>query len=94
MMEALRNAIFSQEPQARKSTIKDMAYGSGRSRTIPYRTFRLDHSTPVYRRAVPVTVIPQFKTVTIFTPTTVNAATKAFQTNVTGVSVRWPQGVK
>jgi len=94
MIEAIKNAVLAQEVQSRKSPIKDMAYQTGLSQTVPYRTYRLDRSTPVYRRGVPVVVIPRFKGLTLYTPTMVNASTKAFQTNVTGVAVAWPSIIK
>lgn len=94
MTETISNTLLVQEAQARKTPIKDLAYRTGNSQTMPYRTFRLNHSTPVYRRGVPVAVIPQFKSVTLFTPTAVNGATKGFQTNITGVSIAWPRAMK
>ena len=93
MIEAIKNTILA-EAQERKTAVKDMAYKTGLSQTVPYRTYRLDRSTPVYRRGVPVVVIPRFKGLTLYTPTTTNAASNAFQTNVTGVAVAWPSIIK
>ena len=82
--------IILQNEQPTNAPIKSLAYRSGNSSTMPYRTYRLDRATPVYRRGVPVVVLPRFKGLTFYTPTVINAATKAFQTNLTGVAVAWP----
>lgn len=73
------------------NNIQQMAYGSGSSQTSPYRTFRVERGKPVYRRGVQVTVTPQFKGLTIYSPTTANTPSPGFQKTTTNVAVVWPQ---
>jgi len=73
--------------QVPANNVKQMAYGQGTSTNSPYRTFRVERGKPVYRRGVQVIVTPQFKGLTLYSPTTTNVA---FKQTVTNTAIVWP----
>jgi len=82
--------FYEPEQKSGVHPVMQMAYGSGNSSTVPYRTFRHDRGKPVYRRGIQVTVTPQFKGLTIYSPTTVNTPSPGFRVAITSKAIVWP----
>jgi len=70
---------------------QQLAYKTGNSQTTEYRTYRHERGKPVYRRGVQVVVVPQFKGLTLWSPTTSNAAPFTHPSTNTAI-VRIPAG--
>lgn len=73
-------------------TIKDMAYGGAKpipSTIISSNLYRLRRGYPYPRRGTLVTAVPQFKALTIYSPTNKNA--KLPGATVTPVSIAYPR---
>ena len=87
---ALNLYFVPQDNQERVHPITQLAYSSGKSQTVPHRTFRQDRGKPVYRRGIQVTVTPQFKGLTLYSPTTVNTPSPGFRVAVTSKAIVWP----
>jgi hypothetical protein len=90
------NVVIAQESTdhgepKQKQTIKQLAYGGawGGANTNP-GLFRNDRGLPFFRAGKPVTVVPQFKGLTIYSPINTNLPGNSFRNTITGTAVTYP----
>lgn len=79
------------QPGSEKVSIKQLAYGGawGGGNTNP-GLYRNERGLPFYRVGRPVTVVPQFKGLTIYSPINTNLPGGSFKNAVTSTAVTYP----
>lgn len=84
------NWIMQQTEKQTTHPVNSMAYGSStRTADVPH-LYRVERGYPYLRHGKLVQAIPQWKSLTLYSVTTANAPTSAFNTTTTPKSISYP----